>query len=154
MTLALTRPRRRSQHTPRDLRPFSGKVARKTFFPAGKGGEFCLEPFEDRPVFVPVHIDQPGNNPDGILDTLGTDGSHERQDRPEGRPLTIGPQAICDRRLQRRAKLLAGDACTGPRQGQGRSAVRVPRALDEGPRRHGGCSWPNGRACHSAWKQI
>ena len=126
-TLALTRPRRRRQHTPRDSRPFSGKVARKTFFPAGKGGEFCLEPFEDRPVFIARQLDQPGDDPDGVLDTLGTDGLHGVEDRAESRPLTIGPQAICARRLQRRAKLLAGDACEGPRQGQGRSAARPAR---------------------------
>lgn len=81
---------------------------RETFLPACKRGVLGFQPFEDRPVFVPVHIDQPGDDPDGVLDTLGTDGLHGGEDRANGRLLTIGPQAICDRHLQRLAKPAGG----------------------------------------------
>ena len=90
------------------MRPLSGKITGETFLTVGKSRMLRFEPFKDGPVGLARHIDQPGDDPDGVLDTLGTDGLHGRQDRANGCPLTIGAPAICDTHLQHRAKPAAG----------------------------------------------
>jgi len=90
------------------LRPLSGKIPGETFLTVGKSRMLRFEPFEDRPVDIARQLDQPGDDPDGVFDTLGTDGLHDGKDRADGRSMTIGPQAICDRHLQRLAKPAGG----------------------------------------------
>jgi len=83
---------------PRGLWLRFGMVAGKARFPAGEGGMFGFEPFEHRPVGIARGVDQPGDDPDGMLDTLGTDGLHDREDRAEGRSLPIATEANCSMR--------------------------------------------------------
>jgi hypothetical protein len=80
---------------------------------------FGFKAFENGPVLIAGCIDQPGDDPDGVFDPLGTDGLHAGEDRSEAGLLPIGPKAICRWRGQRPASRLAGAAGAGPRRQPG-----------------------------------
>lgn len=61
------------------------------------------QPLEEASVFIAQYIDQQRDDPDGDFDTQYADGLHDTKDRPDGRRLTIGTQAIFSTSRQRLA---------------------------------------------------